>query len=175
MPKKRLPEQKQANERTGPRPGRPHMPGYGISKNKQGLLDWSYVSEQMSGARNYWIGTTRPDGRPHIMPVWGVWVDETFYFGTGQSSRKAQNVVTNPALTVHLESGDDVVILEGVAETVADMAQLKPVDDAYLVKYRMRASGMPGSIIYALQPRVVFAWRERDFPTSATRWQFVDN
>jgi general stress protein 26 len=175
MPKKRLPEQTQTNERTVPRPGRLHIPGYGISKNKRGLLDWNYVSEQMSSARNYWIGTTRPDGRPHIMPVWGVWVDGTFYFGTGQSSRKAQNLTANPALTVHLESGDEVVILEGIAEAVTDMAQLKPVDDAYFAKYKMRALGMPGSVIYALRPRVVFAWRERDFPTSATRWQFVDN
>lgn len=69
-------------------------------------------------ARNYWVVTTRSDGKPHSVPVWSIWLDETFYFGTDRRSRKGRNLATNPGLVVHLESGDDVVILEGVAEEV---------------------------------------------------------
>ncbi len=77
-------------------PTRPDMPGYGIHLGGEGMLPWSHVSERMSAARNYWIGTTRPDGRPHATPVWGVWVDETFYFGTGERSRKGRNLAADP-------------------------------------------------------------------------------
>ena len=101
---------------SAPQAARPDMPDYGISADADGLLPWQHVSEQMAAARNYWIGTVRPDGRPHATPVWGVWVDETFYFGMGPRSVKARNLAANPALVVHLESGDDVVVLEGVAE-----------------------------------------------------------
>lgn len=107
------------------------------------------------------------------MPVWGLWLDETFYFSTDRGSRKGRNLSANPALVVHLESGDDVVILEGVAREITDRSQLKRMDDAYHAKYGMRVLGMPGDVgFYSLQPRVALAWRERDFPASATRWVF---
>jgi hypothetical protein len=57
----------------GPKASRPYMPGYGIldAKSGSGLLPWSVAVERLTEARNYWIATTRPDGRPHAMPVWG--------------------------------------------------------------------------------------------------------
>jgi general stress protein 26 len=150
---------------------------YGIAKPKKGkgLLPWSHVGERMEPARNYWICTTRPDGRPHVMPVWGVWVDDKFYFGTARASRKARNLVSNPAMAVHLESGDDVVIVEGYAEEITDSSELGQVDKGYLKKYQMGLSGHPGNtVIYGLKTRVAFAWRENDFNLSATRWTFDD-
>jgi hypothetical protein len=125
----------------------------------------------MSKAHNYWISTTRPDGRPHVMPVWGVWIEQKFYFGTDRRSRKGRNLARQPAIVVHLESGDDVVIMEGVAEQVTDSPSLAAVDFAYNAKYGMQVSGHPGDTgIYAVSPQKVFAWREKDFPVSATRW-----
>ena len=61
----------------------------------------------------YWLGTTRPDGRPHSIPVWGFWVDGDLCFGTARSSRKAQNLAQNAAVSIHLDSGDDTVLAEG--------------------------------------------------------------
>jgi len=55
-------------------------------------------------SRNYWICTSRPDGRPHSMPVWGFWTDGALYFGTERSSRKGKNLAHNYAVSVHLES-----------------------------------------------------------------------
>ena len=99
------------------RPERPGLdPSYGISTAEEGLLPWSWVSEQMERSRNYWVCTTRPDGRPHAMPVWGVWVDDTLWFSTGDGSVKARNLAADPRVAVHLESGDDAVMLEGTAE-----------------------------------------------------------
>lgn len=149
---------------------RPHIPGYGIPEEEKGMLPWSHIEERMAAARNYWIGTTHPDGRPHATPVWGVWVDDTFYFGGGPDVRRSRNLRENPHVVVHLESGDDVVIIEGVTEQYteqnADADLLKRIDDAYEAKYNMRH----GTPVWAVRPRVVFAWAS-DLAT-ATRWRF---
>ncbi|MBI3961965.1 MAG: pyridoxamine 5'-phosphate oxidase family protein [Deinococcus sp.] len=127
----------------------------------------------MSQARNYWIGTAWPDGRPHAMSVWGLWLNEAFYFQTSRGSRKARNLADNPHLVVHLESGDDVVILEGVAEEITNPLLLSQFADAYQAKYQFRPDPSDASaVVYTLQPRVAFAWLETDFPGGATRWRF---
>jgi hypothetical protein len=95
------------------------------------MLPWSHVRERMSVARNYWLATVRPDGRPHSVPVWGVWVEDSLHFGGGRSTRKARNLAANPNVVAHSESGEDVVILEGVAEEVTDPALQERIDDAY--------------------------------------------
>jgi PPOX class probable F420-dependent enzyme len=153
---------------------RPEMPGaYGISATTSGLIRWEEVRERLASARSYWIGTTRPDGRPHAAPVWGLWLDEAFYFSTDPTSRKARNFARNPAIVVHLESGDDVVMLEGTVEAVADAAVAARFADAYEAKYQFRPeAGDPPSGIYRLRASVAFAWLERDFPQSATRFRF---
>ena len=164
-------KQKQSGDQN-PAPSRPHMPEYGLldAESGSGLFPWSHVSERMAAARNYWVATTQPDGRPHAAPVWGLWLDEAFYFGTALSSRKARNLEANPGIVVHLESGDDVVILEGIAEKVSDAALLARLDEAYFAKYKFHLDGNANPI-YSLHPRVAYAWLERDFPGSATRWQ----
>jgi hypothetical protein len=72
---------------------------------------------------------------------------------------------------VHLESGDEVVILEGVLERVTDRPALDRFVEVYDAKYHIRVDvGNPAYGVYRLLPHVIFAWRERDFPGSATRW-----
>ena len=161
-----------ANPPEPPARDRPHAPGYGIPTGPEGMLSWGYVEERMSAARNYWVATTRPDGRPHVTPVWGLWVDGTFYFGGTPHSRKARNLAENPNVVVHLESGDDVVVLEGTAEVVKDPdpALSERVAAASIAKYGVGSSAIEGS--YAVRPRVVLAWSEGGFPDTATRWLF---
>lgn len=158
------------------RPERPGIvEGYGVHRDEAGLLDWSYVDERMEASRNYWISTTRPDGRPHAAPVWGVWFEGVFYFGTDRDSRKARNLRANPEMVVHLESGDDCVIFEGLAEEIADASLRRAVGRAYAAKYGLDGVGEAGDDappLYALRPRVALAWKESDFPVTATRWRF---
>ena len=113
-----------------PEPSRPWMFG-GLLGSAD--LSWEWATERLSRARNYWIATTRPAGQPHSRPVWGVWLDNTFYFSTG--SLAAQNLTTQPAITVHLESGNEVVILEGVVQQIHDAALLEQVVNLYNQKY----------------------------------------
>jgi len=157
--------------------GRPWMPEeYGIAGSGEGLLAWGQVEERLTAARNYWVVTASPDGGPHAMPVWGLWLDGAFTFGTGRGSRKARNLAHDPRVAVHLESGDDVVVVHGVARELTGPAALTRFSDAYLSKYGM---AMPAaslaaldSLVCAVPPRVVLAWQEADFPTTATRWRF---
>lgn len=156
---------------------RPAMPDYGISSDPDGLLPWSFADQQLAAARNYWIVTTRPDGRPHAAPVWGVWLEGVLYFGTGSSSVKARNLAANPALLVHLESGDDVVILEGEAQWLTDVdpALWQRIADRYDAKYpgfRPDPPSAQGPFV-ALRPQTALGWLERDFPRSATRWSLA--
>lgn len=137
-----------------------------------GMLPWSWVREQATAARSYWICTTRPDGRPHAMPVWGLWLDETVFFSTDPASRKARNVAANPDAVIHLESGDEAVIFEGTIERVEDPEILTRFCDAYEAKYAFRPDpANPSHGVYRLRLCTVLAWREQDFAGSATRWR----
>src|SRR5580658_3727148 len=136
--------------------------GYGIHTVAEGQVPWEEVEAQLAKSRNYWIATMRPDGKPHAMPVWGVWMNGAVIFGTDKNSRKARNIVRQPEVVVHLESGDDVVIMEGVARLVTDKTESAASDAVYLEKYQMKLTDAPGEpFICAIEPRVVFAWHEK--------------
>lgn len=155
--------------------GRPNMPaGYGIEPAETGLLPWSWVAERLARSRNYWIATTRPNGRPHVAPVWGIWLDETLLFGTDAQSLKARNLAASPAVAVHLESSDEVVILEGIARQLANSQIIARYVDAYESKYRFRPEPTAaGQLTFQLVYHTVLAWKESEFPTTATRWRFA--
>ena len=76
------------------------MPGYGIrpANEGSGLLPWSWAQRQLQASRNFWVVTLWPDGRPHAMPVWGVWDDGLFWFTSAVRSRKALNIANDPPL-----------------------------------------------------------------------------
>jgi hypothetical protein len=130
------------------------------------------VVEHLARAHNYWLATTRPDGRPHATPVWGAWVDDAFYFDGIWTARWARNLATNPAATVHLEGGADVVILEGTVEDVVPEPEIAArIVAAYVAKYGADAP-IPQAAkgMYRLRPRAARAWSR--FPDDATRWDF---
>jgi hypothetical protein len=151
-------------------PSRPYIAHaeYGVPKTVKGTLPWSHAIERLQASKNFWIGTVSPEGKPHSMPVWGVWVEDTLYFGGGPLTRWSRNLEANPNVAVHLESGDDVLVLEGTVGRITDSddPRLKAIDDVYEVKYKMR-HGVP---LWILHPRVIFAWTK--FPDNMTRWKF---
>jgi general stress protein 26 len=158
-----------------PASGRPFMPGYGIAEEEggRGLLPWSWAAERLTNAHTYWFASTRPDGRPHLMPIWGLWLGDVFYFSTGKQSRKARNLEQNPNCVVSMDQAGDQVIVEGTAELVSDPAVLKQCYDAYKAKYEWDIESM-GEPFLAVLPKVVFGFIETsdDFVNTATRWRF---
>ena len=153
--------------------GLPRMPAlYGL-KSRKAYLPWRHAQERLKRSRSYWICTTRPDGRPHAMPVWGIWLDGGLYFGTARASRKALNLASNRSVTVHLESGDDAIIIEGEVSEVADSKTLDRIVAGYTAKYPMPLMIGPENVIFRVTPRVVMAWSEKNFLGDATRWEFA--
>jgi len=170
MPVKALSKRTRQKSSKSPQPIRPDMPaGYSVKGSKPKFVPWTFADQRLQKSHNYWICSSRPDGRPHSIPVWGVWFDGAFYFSTDPDSHKARNLKANPAISVHVESGNEPVILEGRVE----VAKLdKKLDAAYHAKYKMHLLDFPGPMsIFRLRPETVLAWREKDFGTSATKWK----
>lgn len=135
---------------------------------------WAEVHLKLEQARNYWIVTRRPDGRPHAAPVWGVWVDRRICFSTSPDSVKARNLAADPRVVVHLESADNLVVVEGTA-TQVDGDDLRRPDAAYRAKYVLPRSGDPVGLdgpAWAVIPTVAHTWAEIAFPETMTRWRF---
>ncbi|HKO03823.1 MAG TPA: pyridoxamine 5'-phosphate oxidase family protein [Candidatus Acidoferrales bacterium] len=155
------------------RAARPNIPGYGIvgEAEGRGLLPWSWAEQRLAGAHNYWLATTRPDGRPHVMPVWGLWWEGAFYFSTGDKTVKARNLAANPQCVVCPDLGAEAVIVEGAAELIPASPAIEPLWAAYKKKYAWEVKGSP---FYAVRPRAAFGFIEKNdlFTKTATRWTF---
>src|SRR5713101_5027250 len=90
------------------------MPGYDMMFEKgRRALPWTWARKRLSDSHNYWLITARPDKRPHAMPVWRAWLDDSFFFSTARRSRKARNLESFPNCVVCPEGGGEAVILEG--------------------------------------------------------------
>jgi nitroimidazol reductase NimA-like FMN-containing flavoprotein (pyridoxamine 5'-phosphate oxidase superfamily) len=154
---------------SAPKASRPHMPGYGLPRGQKGLLPWRWAEQRLRRSHNYWLATVRPDRRPHVMPLWGIWVDGRFFFSTGGRSRKARNLAANAACIVCTENSAEAVIVEGTAAQLRDAAELKRLAPHYAQKYKPWALDPDLGPVFELRPRVIFGLREKTF-NAATRW-----
>ena len=136
-------------------------------------MPWSFVTEQLERARNYWVVTVGRGEKPHSAPVWGVFVSDDLLFETSPATRKARNLARNPAAVVHVESGDEVVIVEGRARPFSPTHEIAArIAEAFAQKYdgyQPDPAEWATGALYRVEPDVVFAWR--DMPT-ATCWRF---
>lgn len=140
-------------------------------------LTWPQVAARLAPWRSYWLGTTTPSGAPHAAPVWGAVVDDVFYVFSERSTVKARNIAADPRVVLHLESGEEVLIVSGVAEDAGGPAGLPRVRAAFAAKYTGRDDHqyLPGvdpavDVIYAIRPRTAMAWRLADLEGSQQRW-----
>jgi PPOX class probable F420-dependent enzyme len=62
-----------------------------------------------------WLCTVRPDGSPHLTPVWFWFQDGTFWFSSAVRSVNVANTTADPRVSVALPDGDSPVVAEGVA------------------------------------------------------------
>ena len=166
-----------------PKASRPYMPGYGIAdaNGGRGLLPWRWAEECLQKGRTYFLSTADSTGKPHLMPVWGVWFNGAFFFSTGNKSRKARNLSANSRCSIATEIDfekrprkkgqiNDTVILEGVAEVIADTRSRKKFCIIYQEKYGWDMADFDEPI-YRLNPSVVFGIAS-EFTETATRWKF---
>jgi general stress protein 26 len=141
------------------------------------LKPWQWALERLEKSHNYWIATTRPDGRPHLMLVWGVWWQDAFWFSTGQRTRKAKNIAADPHCVIATEQADEAVILEGTTEEIKDRVIWKQLAEVYNSKYGGDVEPLlmsSGGSVFRVKPQIAFGQDEhaKNFTDSVTRWRF---
>jgi hypothetical protein len=94
--------------------------GYGTPKEK---LEWVSVNQMLVDAPQYWVASVPPDGRPHVVPRDGMWIDDPWYYGGGEDTIHNRNLRYRRLLTMHIGDGLEAVIVEGEAR------QLTPTQD----------------------------------------------
>lgn len=165
---------------TQPRSDRPVVPdGYGLPATTEGMLTWERVEERLRESAHYWMASTRPDGTPHVVPRWGVWLDGRFWYDGAPSTRHARNVRENPAVTLHLESGTEAVIIDGSSAAAAppgpelgrrlSQAYAKYADSGYAPGPDAWDGDHAGGLM-VFTPRKALAWFS--FPDDMTRFTF---
>lgn len=157
------------------------MPDYGVDTPEWSPLPWSWAAAKLDATRNYWVVTVSADGRPHALPVWGVWDDDEhrFSFSCGPRSRKAADLAGNPQAAFMVDDTVECVSIEGRAAVVADDARQEAWIDRYLAKYvpmapDLNADFLRANLVVEFVPVRAFAIieREDEFSTRATRWTF---
>jgi general stress protein 26 len=149
--------------------------------------EWFRARTELASAEVYWLSTVRPDGRPHVTPLLGIWLDGALYFCTGPEERKARNLAEN--LHCVLTTGQNTLegmdlVIEGTAERSSDPAELDQVAHAYESKYGPHFEAPDGAwaglgdairrsevLVLRVAPERAFGFgKGRSF--SQTRWGF---
>jgi Pyridoxamine 5'-phosphate oxidase len=132
----------------------------------------------------HWLATTRPDGRPHVVPIGAVWDEGHFYFSSGNGTRKSKNLAQRSDCVITLAAKGLDITLEGEAKRVTDEAKLRRVaavfasagweptvkDGAFQHEFSAPSAGPPPWYVYEFTPRTVFGFATAE-PYGATRWR----
>jgi hypothetical protein len=133
----------------------------------------------------FFLGTVRPDGRPHAAGVGGAWHDGELYFQCGPKTRKARNVAANPACTMSASLPGMDLVFEGEARRVTDTATLEAIaaiyrdggwpvqvdGDTFTAEFSAPSAGPPPWHLFRLAAHTVFGVASAE-PHGATRWRF---
>jgi hypothetical protein len=146
---------------------------------------WALASRRLAEGDTYWLATSRPDGRPHVMPVLAVWVDGRLHFAATAISRKARNLAMNASCAISTGGPSLDLVLEGEAAKVTDETRLERVAEAYGTKYQWPVTvrdgalagegaptaGPPPYAVYEVIPTKAFGFGT-DESLGAARWTF---
>jgi nitroimidazol reductase NimA-like FMN-containing flavoprotein (pyridoxamine 5'-phosphate oxidase superfamily) len=119
-----------------PKISRPQFPP-GYVENPTKTVPWEMVEQRLAEAKNYWLCSVYPDGRPHVIPRWAVYVDGKIYYDGSPETRHARNITQNPRVALHLESGDQALIVDGTAKEAGKPSKelAAKIAAAYCAKY----------------------------------------
>jgi len=154
-------------------------------------LEWERVVEALNkipdlevadSASHYWIATTRPDGRPHVMGVGLVWDDGRFYMASGAGTQKSRNLARDPRCTVSVAAPGVDMVAEGEAKIIRDEDELQRIaklfegwgpevrDGAFWHEFSAPSAGPPPWDVYEITPTTFYAVAAAE-PHGATRWR----
>jgi general stress protein 26 len=100
---------------------------------------WAEGRRRLEEAAVYWISTVRRDGRPHVTPLYAVWLDDALHFCSGEAEQKSVNLAANPNVVMTTGCNNDDggldVVVEGTAERITEQATLERINERYIAKY----------------------------------------
>jgi hypothetical protein len=150
-------------------------------------LPWGRAHDRLANLSlpEAFLGTSRPDGRPHAAPVGALWHDGDLYFTSGPGTRKSRNLAKNPACTISMSLEGINLVLEGEVARVTDGPTLErlaglyrtqgwPAEvegDAFTAPYGAPSAGPPPWHLYSFTFHTVFGVATTE-PYGATRWRF---
>lgn len=159
--------------------------GTGVAEGSQ-LLEWSAAERRLRAGGWRWLATVRPDGAPHVMPVFGAWSESVVFLASKDTARKTRNLDADGRCVLTTEVDGVHLVVEGEARRVRDAATLERASTAFNdvygwpttiageqldADYGAPTSGGPPYRVYQIVPHKVFA-----LPTKAdfvpTRWRF---
>ncbi len=160
------------------------MADYGVPADPAGVLPWSWAEQRLVANRNYWVVTASATGRPHAMPVWGVWLasPDRFWFSCAPGARKLRNLTANPQCVIAVADTVECVSVEGSASVITDDVDPSRIDAvvaAYLAKYWAESDStaemetfLRANALVEVVPDRAFGIieREAEFAERATRW-----
>ncbi|HEX9990601.1 MAG TPA: pyridoxamine 5'-phosphate oxidase family protein [Chloroflexia bacterium] len=158
-----------------------------VSADDAATTPWSEVYERLADETTHWLATVRPDGRPHVVPVGAVWLDDALYFTTGQGTRKGKNLEHNAHCAIMFASRGYDLVIEGEAAKLHDEDKLQRLAEVY------RANGWPATVrdgafdapysapttgpapydVYEMTPTIAFAFGTTEETVNrSTRYRF---
>ncbi len=143
----------------------------------RGHLSWRTVDLRLRAMREIWVAMTRPDGRPHAVPVWFWWSGASLYFTARAGTLKPRSLAAAPSIVVHNGDGVDPIIIAGTATVVTQPDELDRVSAAYGEKYVDPATGNRASVdpnvevVLRVRLKRVQAWAYANAATQ-TVWEF---
>ena len=151
-------------------------------------LPWEEAERRLGKGGWFWLATVRPDGAPHVMPVFAVWSEGALYLASKDSARKSRNLAAEPRCVLTHDAGDVHLVVEGTARRVVDEATLRRVSEAYGATYGWPTrvadgqldadygaptSGGPPYDVYEITPvRAIGLPTGADDSIAPTRWRF---
>jgi hypothetical protein len=160
---------------TAPRRDRPEFPAsYGIATGEEGMLEWERVDTTLAATPVYWVATVRPDGSPHVTPIWGGWDGAAIHIEGGGTTVWARALAFDPRVAVGCDHDGLQITVRGIAHREMP-ADFEAVADVYAAKYPYRPE--PGSL-WVIRPRTILAWDTSTleaFAHTPTRFTFEED
>jgi PPOX class probable F420-dependent enzyme len=125
-----------------------------------------------------WLSTVRPDGTPHIVPIWFWWDGEALLVFSKPDAQKIRNLRANPSVMLALgdaEEDFDVGLIKGRAELLT-VRTVDVLPSAFLSKYAAKIAAMHLTAtefaatynqVVRIVPNVFLGWHGRSTPKSA--------
>jgi general stress protein 26 len=158
-----------------PRRVRPKFPEkWHVPNDPKLWITWEHANDKLARETVYWVSTASPQGRPHSAPVWGIWKQNSFYFETDPNSIKGRNLSNDQRIVVHVQDGNDTVILEGSARIEKKPEKLKQLRKDYVNKYQYTPdwSNEKDQIVFRVEPMIVHAWKAPRMHRSLVKFIF---